>query len=546
MERQIARLLLLFVGVTGICCPLWGQIFKLQGGTSTLFNASGGSVEFKADNSEGQIGLGLLDGRLRYGALVRTRLWNNTLSAGDDTVALDLPTDVFGGSHFFLARGISLLHTSKTGRAFAFVGTTSQGYSTPFFNAAGRGQVLSALYYDRKISTHWRLVSRNIISEKRTAIESAEWSPNSWLKAAVAAGFGSSRPYAASSVAIDRRDFGLRASYIEAGNQFERIRVVAPITSELARENISFTYRPFKRWTISSTHSNIVQPAYKEQPTIRAKVNEVFTTVNVAQFSVGGGLFNSHIGAQSTLGTNLFAGRNVTKRLNVTGNLFSSRSSVDGRRTSTATATARFVINQKLTISQVTSRSGGRTTAGFGGDVVTNLVSAHVGYDTVYAPLRLDSPFQQALSVNATVRLPGNMQLTVASFVGPTGEMKRTIGISRYMYRMQGGDAPATSFRFPKFIVQGKVVDTDGVPMEGAAIHIGDQVACTDSQGIFMVRLHRRGPHAVTVAVDEFTAPGTYRTISAPSTVTGEAEESAPPVRVVIERVKPSAPATPQ
>lgn len=549
MRTRVRRLLLLVFAVTGICCPVSAQVFKFEGGTSTLFNANGGSVEFKAENYEGQVGLGFLDGHLRYGGIVRTKLRNNnTLSAGDDTIAFDLPTDVFGGSHYFLARGIALQHTSAAEKAYALVGTTSQGFSTPFFTAAGRGELMSAVFFDRKIGDRLRFVSRSVISSKRTSIEAVEWAPRTWLKASLAAGFGSDEPYGAASVIMQRRTMDLRASFIESGKQFERIRVLAPITSELERQNISFAYRPMRRLNLSATHQNVVQPAYKNQPTMRATVDEVFASDMVAQFNVGGGLFSSRMGQQSTLGTNVFAARNLTQRLNVTGNLFQSRTSIASNQSTTLTATVRFVVNQKITVSQITTRSAGRTTAGFGGDLVTNFITAHVGYETVYAPLRLDSPFQQALSVNAAMHLPGNFELTVASFVSPTGELKRSVGIGRYLYRMQGmgGAPPAATFRFPKFVVQGKVVDASGAPVEGAAIHIGDQVAYTDAQGIFMVRVDKRGPHALTVAVDEFTAPGNYRTISAPSTVMGEAEESATPIRIAVERVKPNAAETRQ
>jgi len=42
------------------------QVFRVQGGTSTMLNAEGGSVEFKAPNYDGSVDLGYFAGHLRY------------------------------------------------------------------------------------------------------------------------------------------------------------------------------------------------------------------------------------------------------------------------------------------------------------------------------------------------------------------------------------------------------------------------------------------------------------------------------------------------
>src|SRR5437660_11911652 len=88
-------LLVLLAGKAG------AQVFRVQGGTSPLLNAEGGSVEFKAPNYDGSVGLGFFDGRFRYGAETRYLFHGYTVLAGDESVPFMLPTDVFDASHYF-------------------------------------------------------------------------------------------------------------------------------------------------------------------------------------------------------------------------------------------------------------------------------------------------------------------------------------------------------------------------------------------------------------------------------------------------------------
>src|SRR3954470_18216693 len=146
MWFKISSLVVLFV-VLGTCLSN-AQIFRVQGGASTLFGANGGSVNIKAPGYEGEIGAGVLDGHFQYGFLVRTKLLGNTLSVGDDTVKVDLPTDIFDSSHYFLARGIGLQHFNPKTKSmsYGFAGTTSLGFSTPYFIASRSQSGLGVLY----------------------------------------------------------------------------------------------------------------------------------------------------------------------------------------------------------------------------------------------------------------------------------------------------------------------------------------------------------------------------------------------------------------
>ena len=85
--------------------------------------------------------------------------------------------------------------------------------------------------------------------------------------------------------------------------------------------------------------------------------------------------------------------------------------------------------------------------------------------------------------------------------------------------------------------IQGTVKDDQGVPVEGAALHIGRQLAYSDSSGHFMARFSKRATFLMSVAPEEFINNGVYEVVSAPPQVTADREENARDVQVVVRRV---------
>ena len=95
------------------------------------------------------------------------------------------------------------------------------------------------------------------------------------------------------------------------------------------------------------------------------------------------------------------------------------------------------------------------------------------------------------------------------------------------------------SFSISKYVIQGLVLDDQGAPVEGAALHIGKQVAYTDSSGHFMLRFSKRGSFPLSLAPEEFITNGVYQVVSAPTQVNAESEDNATDVQVVVRRVPP-------
>lgn len=517
------------------------QIFHVQGGASTLFGADGGSVDIKAPGYDAQIGGGFLDGRFQYGFLVRKQFMGDIVSMGDDTMKVELPTDVFDASHYFLVRGVGIRHqlADKRGSWSTFLGTTSLGFSSPFFLAARSSSGLGAIYYEHKIGSNLRFVSRNLIFSRQTSIQALEWSAAEGVKVSASGGVGSNQPYFAGALQIDWENLALRAAYIAQGEKFQRMQIASPISTEPDKENISAMYRIRRNFTVRGTHQNVLEPATDKQPMLRATVDEAYTDFSVAKFNVGAGVINSRLTGHSNVGINTYLMRSITRSISLNGNFYQSRPK-GSKPTNTLTAMFREQLNQKFALTQTVINSNGQTTAGLGGEYVGNRVNASLGYQTVYVPFRPDNAFQQALSFNARVNLPRNVQLTAGSFVDPQGTLRYTVGLGTYVYRLAGMSGPAgsaDSFKFQKFVVEGIVVNALGEPLEGAAIHIAGKVAYSDSDGRFMVRVDKAGPHAVEIALDEFIAAGNWEVVSAPASVTAQTEADVTPIRIVLKRV---------
>ena len=517
------------------------QIFRVQGGASTLFGANGASVNVKAPGYEGEIGAGALAGHFQYGFLVRTSLFGNTLSVGDDTVKVELPTDVFDSSHYFLARGVGLRHVDPKTKSmwYGFAGTTSLGFSSPFFMASRSQSGVGIIYFERQLDNKVRFFSRNLFSDRQTSIQGLEWSAPAGVKLSGSAGLGSNQPYFATALKVDRDNFVLRAAYIAEGTNFQRMQVPSPISTEPEKTNVAAMYRFNRHVSVRGTHENILQPATDGQPTLRATVDEAYTNVNVARFDFGAGTVESHTAARSNLGLNFYASRAINRLVSVTANMYQSRPD-QGAVSNTFTTAFREQLNQKVALTQTIIRSNGQTTVAFGGEFIAHRLNAFVGYQTVYVPFRTDKSFQQALGFKLSLALPSNMQLTAGSFVDPQGKVRYTIGVGTYLYRVRGMAGPVAtsqSFRFPKFVSEGIVVDVNDQPIEGAAIHVDGKVAYSDSDGRFMMRLNKTGPHAVVVAMDEFTTAGVWEVVEAPSSTMAQSEDEVTPIRIVLRRV---------
>jgi hypothetical protein len=273
----------------------------------------------------------------------------------------------------------------------------------------------------------------------------------------------------------------------------------------------------------------------------QASVNQLSSDFRVGKFYFGTGLFSSNASGRRTTGENLYVGRRIGQRVEVNTNYFKSSPQASGttasEKTTILSGTVRENFSSRFSLLQLISRTAGQTTFAFGGDFTSNRLQLRADYQNVYLPFRPDRPFEQALALNVSLRVKGPLQVTAASNVAPDGRLRYSFGASTYLYRISGMASNAfsqDSFSIAKFVIQGVVKDDQGVPVEGAALHIGREIAYTDSSGRFQVRVSKHGPYAISVVPDEFLTNVVYEVVSAPAQVRAELDSAAGDVEIVV------------
>jgi hypothetical protein len=515
------------------------QVFRVQGGESTLLNAQGGSVEFKAPEYDGVLGMGFFDGRFELGGNTRYLSHGYTMLAGDENIPFTLPTDIFDASHYFSARGLGVTRTYENDRFYAFAGATSTWMGTGFFNAASSDSPAGVFFYEHKWNPQLKFFSRNIVSNTQTSLQGVEWIARKWLKTAATAGVGSNQKYFASSLDAETDKLAFKASYVLTGDRFERVTVISPLSSEMNKENVQLLYKPNQYVSLTTAHENILEPLIVGGPMQQATVNQLSTDFHLKKIYFGSGLFASNAEGRKSTGENFYVGRRITQRIEVNGNYFTSapEGATAAEKTTILSGTIRENFSSRFSLLQLISRTAGQTTYAFGGDFTSNRLQLRVDYQNVYLPFRPTNPFEQALAVNATIRVRGPLQLSVASNVDPTGHVRYSFGANTYLYRLRGMAANAVSqdaFSIAKYLIQGVVKDEAGNPVEGAALHIGKEIAYTDSSGHFQVRVSKHGPYPVSVVPDEFLTNAIYEVESAPPEARAETDGLAGELQIVV------------
>ena len=538
MRSRFQSILIAIAILTGSASA---QVFRVQGGTSTLLNAEGGSVEFKAPNYDGSLGLGFYNGKVQFGAETRYLFHGYTILAGDDSVPFTLPTDVFDSSHYFSARGIGATRKNTKDTFYAFAGTTSTWFGAGFFNAASNDDPVGIFFYERKLSKELKFFSSDIVSNRQTSLQGIEYHPNKWLKTSLAGGLGSNQAYFASGVEAETEKLAIKTSYVITGDSFRRVTITSPMSSEVNKDNVQMLYRPNEFVSITTGHENILEPLDPRGPMQQASVNQISSDFHIERFYFGTGLFSSNASGRTAQGTNLYVGRRIGQRFEVNTNYFRSKPQA-GEAQTILSGTVRENFSSRFSLLQLISRTAGQTTFAFGGDFTSNRLLLRADYQNVYLPFRPDRPFQQALALNVAFRITGPLQVTASSNVAPDGHLRYAFGASTYLYRLRGmvfnANSP-DSFSIAKYLVQGTVKDDQGVPVEGAALHIGKAVAYTDSSGRFMVRFSKRGPFPLSLAPEEFITNGVYEIVSSPAQVSAEPEDRVTDVEITVRRVPP-------
>ena len=511
------------------------QSVLLEGGSSSLFHADGGTVEIRGPGSSVSISAGQLQGQLIVGALLKKPTRAGTLRLGDGILDFSLPTDIFDGTRQISIRGAGLDTTVGQFHVAGMIGGTSTTRGAPFFRGARWDAALGSLFIDRPLGAKGHLFSRNAFSSRQTSIHGVDWRATDTLTLATAAGIGTNEPYVAASATWETAWLSARTTYVRPHEDFGRVTAESPMTAEHEAENLSFALRPHRWWSLNGARQHFVNTP-KDGAAERVMVNQVGASLNAAGFRSGTTLFVSRGGRFGHRGASFNLARRVTDAVEVVVDHF--RGVSEGGRTSSTVATLRETINPRLSLLQLVSSAGGRPSLSMGGEFLSNPLTVSVSYQTVYAPFRIGRPFVQALGVDLRLRLTGNLQLHLATFTSPDGTLRYTVSGSQWLSRSGadgGGTAPG-GFRFPKYIVRGRVTDQSGRPVDGAAVRVGSEDLTTDRAGRFSVRVNKAGVLDLAVLTEHFTAPGLFAVVAAPARAMPALDGSSSEIDIVVRR----------
>ena len=517
-------------------CPASAQLIRVEAGASDIVPTQGGSIGLQGPGYEGYLGVGELAGAFRMGTYAKTTIDSYQLTAGDQNLAFQLPTDLFGGSQYITTRGLGVTLPGDS-RVFIFAGATTLGAGTPLFQAFQSQTPLGMVFIDKAVTDNFHFYSRNILSQQQTWIQGFDWQAKHWLKTALTAGAGSNKPYFAASVDADRNWYEVKASYIQASSGFRRITTPSLFAAEPDRENILVTVKPYSSIVLTAGHENFLAPQGNlNAPFQRASVDQLQFSFDVARFRLGAGLFESRgPSGRRNVADGFTISRSITRSIEGSASYYQSLS---GPRSSYLVSTVRETISPKLSLLQVINRTQGNTSFLFGGSYTVNRFSVSVDYQTLYMPF-LANPLVTGIGVSLHLKLWGGFQLNGQTFRSPDGKLRYTASGSTLLtpnFRLANHNEKQAP-KMGDYIVRGHVCDERGSPIEGAAIRIGEQMVFSNEAGEFFLRLPKPEHLALTVVAQEFLTPLHFTVVAAPPTVTAAPEDSATDVVIVLRPI---------
>lgn len=502
-----------------------------------MYDAQGGEVSVRGPSYTMSLSGGNLSGAFIGGAKLVKKTRQASFILGDDFIRFDLPTDVFDAGHYVIAQGAGIHATPNNADIFAFVGGTSNMYSSPFFEGARAQQTAALLFFKKNWSSQWSFHSDTFVSQKTTMIESSSWTPKPRMSMAIAGGIGADEPYGAVSLNVSRRKIDLKAAYIAAGTQFHRALVQTPLFSEPDRGNILVTVRPASFLSLTGAHQDFLTPlAASSVANVRSTLDEAGAIFRFLDTSLSATLFHSTYLQSANNAVAYSASRSFTPHLQIMESYLESRPQGNTSTQSYITNVTENV-NPHWGLTQLISNSNGQTTVSFGGNFFTNFLSINADYQTYYVPSQTQNPFEEALLLDVQMHLSGKVTLHGATFVDPQGKLRYTTDANGLLVRGGGLQATPQNRNFGRDSVYGQVVDTRGEPIDGAALMLDSLAIYSDSQGKFFVRERKPHTHQFRVLTGEFLNGGNYKVIAAPAQVRSSPQVELPGVLVVVQRI---------
>jgi hypothetical protein len=470
---EVKRLALLFFLLAS---PALAQVVEVKAGDSSLLNSTGGGLTAYFPNSTVDVGAGISGGHFVWGASDRLDWHGWDTGLGDTPFTFNMAGAALG----FATRGVTVRKKTNTRTFTAFVGASGAMYSAPYFQATSAHNFGSGFGFTDKISDALEFSTMEVIDGSlKTAAQGLSYRL-SWLRADGGGGLLENRRYA----------FG------QAAVQPFRVLILAAGHNDL--------FYQAQRFTVDNAGASVLAGPLS------------FNANAFAGYSTAGRTSGQTFGASARFGPLDFGANYQRSRYS---------SEILGR--------VNERIGQRFHLSQYVTESSGRISASAGGGYVSNKFSVDISYNNYFMPAYVGrSPFQQALTLTLGIRGPHDTALNIGTYLLPDGKVKFTTYADTFTHGplAGGGVARIEQGKAGKFAIRGVVVDSEGQPVEGAAVRIGKAEAFTDSAGAFSVPAKNQKAQPVAAVLEDFAA-GNWEVIASPASAAPDA-----PTKIVVRR----------
>jgi hypothetical protein len=545
---RATTLFLFAVVVPTICTFARAQVFDLSAGVSTLYGAEGASVIIHGSKSETSLGAGLINGHFGVGAASSTKYRGGLLTTGQQQLSMELPTDIFGGGQILSGTGVAFRTAPGTARGYtAFAGLSSSMEGTPLFQTNTFNSPAAYLQLRQRISDSFTAFSTAVISPNigGALLESVSWKYSSKLGYAFTGGIGGRDPYAAVSLQYKGRKSILQASYVLAGNGFQRDTDPELTIAEPIHENVSAEYHLTRSLSISGVHRNYFialtsEHDLKPVSSVHSALDEVGMECHHGSTIFDLSLLHSSAKQQASTASTASSGLAVSfahkfGKIDWTETFYDT---IQPQRNQTAVLINGVALNLNPHLRLIDSVNVTSQNPSFshGGALLTSFSSFEVDYQVLYLAAKAGNPFQQAMVFDAHVRVLRDLWMQASSSVGPTGKTLYTFQLTKQLIRNVTGNELVAPTSLGDSVIRGRVVDEQGLPVEGAVILIDAKPLYTDSKGFFLLREKAVHIHPLSVATADFMQVGAYEVVKAPQFVSSSVERNTQPITIIVRR----------
>lgn len=487
MGRILAALFLLAV-------PASAQVVELNGGASSLYGAEGASATFHFPQSTTTFGGGFANGHFRFGSSEGFGFHGWDITAGDSFLGfassgagLAVPARGFAATRRKLpicnrqpipaARWSrppiwGVIPCTPETKLTVFVGGTGPAFQNPFFSAASTTHFGMGLDYERHYQSGLTLSALTIFAGAQHTALGGFDWKGHSLKLSAGGGLLQSSPY----------------------------------------WNAEADYQPSRHVGFEAAHSFYV-------------FGPLSTSVDSLGAAGTFSIFNTHA-------TYLF-GRGYVYGVGLRAGWFS----MNGEKLfSRVSATTFFSFGERLGRHvQISEYLSGRSPS-LGIEYVSNRFSAGWSYQELLFPFGAQ-PFQRTLSAHISFRIR-DAAVNLAALAPPIGKVLFSAGGTDYL---QGPLQSPDSIRHAgstggRYVIQGRVLDSAGETVPGAAIGCDDQISYSNSVGQWECRLRRARPANVRLLPEEFSAPGEWEALTGSQRVLPLPEGKASSIELRVKR----------